>query len=181
MIRLGPIVQTAYLVTDMHEAMSHWSRALDVPLFQYLPEIPCSEVTYRGEPVDFKLCTAIGYSGDLQIELLFMDKENVAQYPEFYRSGENRLHHYQVRAADIDTVLNERNWQHKVLLRAKALGGMEICFVDAGLPDGSLLEIVSAPDTVYASMDRFRALSSTWQDTPRILDRDQLLELLQRK
>jgi hypothetical protein len=178
--RLGPVAQAAYLVTDIHKAMAQWSRTLDVPLFQYLPNIPCADVTYRDEPADFNLSTAIGYSGDLQIELLLMDEATAPHYPEFYRNGANKLHHYQVRAADIDTVLRERNWQDKVLLRGKALAGMEFCFVDAGLPDGSLLEIVSASAATYAFMDKFKQLSNTWQDMPRILDRNQLVQLLQR-
>lgn len=179
--RLGPIVQTAYLVTDMEQAMAQWSQILDVPLFHYLPDVPCTDMSYRGKPVDFKLCTAIGYSGDLQIELLFMDLAMVARFPEFYRSGEDKLHHYQVRAADIDAVVNERAWQDKVLLRGKALAGMEICFVDAGLPDGSLLEIVSAADSMFAFMDGFKILSNNWREPPRIISSDQLMELLRRK
>lgn len=175
--RLGPIVQTAYLVTDMDVAMARWSQLLEVPLFYFLPDVPCTDMTYRGEPVDFTLCTAIGYSGDLQIELLFMDKDKASQFPEFYRSVEGRLHHYQVRIADIDAVLEERKWRDKVLLRAKATG-MEICFVDAGLPDGSLLEIVSAAESTVAFMDAFKRLSKEWKESPRVIDRDQLVELL---
>lgn len=179
--RLGPIVQTAYLVTDMEQAMTQWSQILDVPLFHYLPDVPCTDMSYRGVPVDFKLRTAIGYSGDLQIELLFMDSALVPRFPEFYRSGEDKLHHYQVRAADIDAVLSERAWQDKVLLRGKALAGMEICFVDAGLPDGSLLEIVSAVDSMFAFMDGFKILSKNWKESPRVISSDQLMELLRRK
>jgi hypothetical protein len=179
--RLGPIVQSAYLVTDVQHAMAHWSRVFDVPLFYYLPDVPCAGVTYRGTPVDFNFCTALGYSGELQIELLFMDKRKAPLYQEFYRTGANRLHHYQVRAADIDAVLNQRDWQDKVSLRGSSLAGMEFCFVDAGLPDGSLLEIVSAAEAMYAFMDRFKQLSSTWLDAPRVLDRSQLLALLERQ
>jgi hypothetical protein len=175
--RLGPIVQTAYLVTDMQEAMARWSQVLEVPLFYFLPDVPCIDMTYRGKPVDFKLCTAIGYSGDLQIELLLMDHAMVSWYPEFYRNGDGRLHHYQVRVADIDAVLKERAWQEKVLLRAKATG-MEICFVDADLPDGSLLEIVSAADATVAFMEGFKQLSKEWKDSPRVINRDQLVQLL---
>lgn len=176
--RLGSIVQTAYLVTDVQKAMMRWSQILEVPLFYYLEDVAFVDMTYRGKPVDFKLSTAIGYSGDLQIELLLMDQAMVSQFPEFYRTGEGKLHHYQVQTPDIDAVLNARGWQDKVLLRGKALAGMEICFVDADLPDGSLLEIVSATDATRAFMERFKALSGKWQAQPRILTRDQLVELL---
>jgi hypothetical protein len=160
--------------------MARWSKIMEVPLFHYLSDVPCTDITYRGKPVEFKLCTAIGYSGDLQIELLFMDKAMVTRFPEFYRCGDGRLHHYQVRVANIDAVLKERTWQDKVLLRARA-AGMEVCFVDADLPDGSLLEIVSATEATVAFMESFRQLSKAWKEPPRVINRDQLVELLYRK
>jgi len=175
--RIGPIVQAAYLVSNLAEAIEQWSAALGLPLFYRIDNVPFESMTYRGQAVEFPLSTAIAYSGDLQIELLLRMPEQEAQFPELFRTGEGRLHHYQIRTANIDAMLKEKQWQDKTLLRGKSSAGMEICFVDAGLPDGSFLEIVETSNDVLLFMDKFKALSNTWTEEPQVVSKEQLIKL----
>jgi len=176
--RIGPIVQTAYLVSNLTEAIEKWSAALDIPLFYRIDNVAFDTMTYRGKPVDFPLSTALGYSGDMQIELLLVMPDQAAQYPEFFQSGAEKLHHYQVRTTNIDALLKEKQWQHKATLRGKSPAGMEICFVDAGLPDGTLLEIVEVADQVVTLMNQFKEISNAWTQAPRVLSSEQLAALI---
>jgi len=95
--RIGPIVQAAYLVSNLADAIEQWSAALGLPLFYRIDNVPFESMTYRGQAVQFPLSTAIAYSGDLQIELLLSMPEQEAQFPEFFRTGEGKLHHYQIK------------------------------------------------------------------------------------
>jgi hypothetical protein len=174
----GPIVQVAYLVQDLPAAMKHWQESFGLPLFMHIDQVDCEAVTYQGEPVDFPLSTAIAQSGDLQIELLLMRPEQKARFPSFFRTGENKLHHYQVRTTDLNGVLERNRWHDKTLLRARALAGMEFCFVDAGLPDGSLLEIVEGSPEMLAFLEGFKAVSESWSESPQVLTAEEVAEVM---
>jgi len=176
--RIGPIVQAAYLVSNLGEAIEQWSAALGLSLFYRIDNVAFDSMTYRGQPVEFPLSTAIAYSGELQIELLLRMPEQEARFPGFFRTGEGRLHHYQIRTSSIDAVLKEKHWQDQTLLRGKSAAGMEICFVDAGLPDGSFLELVETSDNVLQFMDKFKTLSQTWTGKQQVVSKEQLIKLI---
>jgi len=178
--RFGPIVQAAYLVSNLADAIEQWSAALGLPLFYRIDNVPFESMTYRGQAVQFPLSTAIAYSGDLQIELLLSMPEQEAQFPEFFRTGEGKLHHYQIRTVNIDELLKQKQWRDRTLLRGKSSAGMEICFVDADLPDGSFLEIVETSADVLLFMDKFKTLSNTWTGEPQVVSREQLISLIYR-
>jgi len=178
--RIGPIVQAAYLVSDLSQSIEQWSAALGLPLFYRIDNVPFDSMTYRGQPIEFPLSTAIAYSGDLQIELLLKLPEQEARFPEFFRTGEEKLHHYQIRTSNIDALLKEKHWQDKTLLRGNSRAGMQICFVDAGLPDGSYIELVETSDDVLMFMDKFKTLSNTWTGEPQVVSKEQLIKLIYR-
>lgn len=171
----GPIVQNAYLVENIEQAAAAWSTQLGVGPFLHLPVVECTDVTWRGEPVEFPLATAVGYSGDLQIELLLMQPEQVRRFPELFRSGAGKLHHYQVRTDDLDGLIAARGLADKVLLKGHAVAGMKFCFVDLGLPDGSLLEITEPTAEMLGFMGAFQQVAARWRGDDVLITAEALM------
>jgi hypothetical protein len=171
----GPIVQNAYLVENIEQAAAAWSRQLGIGPFLHLPVVECSDVSWRGEPVEFPLATAVGYSGNLQIELLLMQPEQMRRFPELFRTGANKLHHYQVRTDDLDELIAARGLTDKVLLKGHAVAGMKFCFVDLDLPDGSLLEITEPTAEMLGFMNAFQQVAAGWPTDDALITAEALM------
>lgn len=71
---LGDIVQIAYLPSDFDAAVKYWTETMGVGPFFVLQNVHLGEMKYLGEPTDAVFSIAIGYWGDIQIELIRAEK-----------------------------------------------------------------------------------------------------------
>jgi len=65
-----PVSHLGYAVTDIEEAVHHWSSTLGAGPFFLVPDIEFDEVIHRGEPAVFAHSAAFGQWGSIAIELM---------------------------------------------------------------------------------------------------------------
>lgn len=98
---LGPIFQLAFVPADFDAAVRHWTETMGVgPFFRYR-HLPVDSGVFRGgEPAPLDISIAIGYWGDMQIELIEPHDDTPSTYRDFIDSGQRGIHHVAIHPAD---------------------------------------------------------------------------------
>ena len=89
----GRWIQTAFITDDMEASMSEFTRTLGAgPWFLRERGVFPNQV-FRGTPSTTALSIALGYAGDMQIELIEPDLSIPSIYTEFLNAGGTGVHH----------------------------------------------------------------------------------------
>jgi hypothetical protein len=115
-LELPPCCQVGFVYPNLEEAI-----ALYEPLFGEFKIVDYGEMegaSFRGKPSPYRLRMGIGYSGDVDLELI----EWVSGEPphkEFVQSGRTGMHHLSFTVPDLDAVVEaaaslgyESIWYH---------------------------------------------------------------------
>jgi hypothetical protein len=98
---LGGVVQTAYVVPDIREAMARWAETLKVgPWFLFERFAPAG-TRYRGEPTEAGVALAMAFAGHMQIELIQPLDDLPTVYTETIAARGHGFHHWGIGAADV--------------------------------------------------------------------------------
>jgi methylmalonyl-CoA/ethylmalonyl-CoA epimerase len=98
---LGTVRQLGYVVKDLRRSVEAWTARLGVGPWTLITNIPL-QCVYRGEPSEPLIDIALGYRGDLQIELIQQKNDAPSPYLPFIVRGEFGLHHTAFISAQID-------------------------------------------------------------------------------
>lgn len=99
----GPVVQVAYLVRDVDEAMAHWTRHAGIGPWTCFRNIHL-DARHEGRPLELRIHEGLAYVGELQIQLVH--SLNAPDVPTPYqadlRRGRYGLHHVAFFSRDVD-------------------------------------------------------------------------------
>jgi hypothetical protein len=102
----GAVRQAGYVVRDIEREMDHWTAVLGVgPLF-YIERLPLQHFTYAGTPSSPHLSVALGYSGEVQVELIQQRNDAPSMWREFLEAGHEGLHHLAFWTTEFDRHLS---------------------------------------------------------------------------
>ena len=88
-----PIVQFAYVVADLDEAMRHWVEVMGAGPFFVMRDFLGNDLTYRGSPSSTRVSYAFGQCGPAQVQLIAQDDPGPSIYRDMYAPGEGGFHH----------------------------------------------------------------------------------------
>jgi hypothetical protein len=103
----GAVRQVGYVVRRIEREMHHWTDALSVGPFFYIERLPLQHFTYAGQPSDPHLSVALGYSGEVQIELIEPRNDAPSMWREFLDAGHQGLHHVAFWSREFDRHLSQ--------------------------------------------------------------------------
>jgi len=96
------IVQFAYIVPDIHQAMESYSSLLQAGPWFHAPNYELSDALYCGTPSTMTMSVAIGFAGHMSIELI----QQTNDAPSVYRDVQQRqgygFHHWGLATLDFD-------------------------------------------------------------------------------
>jgi hypothetical protein len=78
----GPVYQIAYVVENLSEAMDNWLNQTSAGPFFLFEHFEFVEPVYRGVSTVLDISIALGYSGELCIELIEQHDERPSVYQE---------------------------------------------------------------------------------------------------
>src|ERR1700676_3552243 len=98
---LGPIGQIAYVDADMNAAVQFWGATVGAGPF-FLFEHPHMDVArYRGKEVQLDISIALGYWGDMQIEIIQQHNQAPSIYLDPQRTGDKGVNHLCIFVDDL--------------------------------------------------------------------------------
>jgi len=104
--RVGPVWQLGYVPDDFERSLAFWTQVMGAGPFFVRDRIELSGVRFRGAPSDIRFGAALGYWGDVNIELIRQDNDA----PSIYRGWDNAggrdvLHHVCTLVEDLDAAV----------------------------------------------------------------------------
>ncbi|HWA63319.1 MAG TPA: VOC family protein [Caulobacteraceae bacterium] len=140
---LGEVMQLAFVPADFDAALDHWTRVMGAGPFFALDHVQLEAVKYRGAPAQIDFSMALGYWGDIQIELIRQHNDAPSIYKTWRDEGREGLHHVCIL---VDDMAHARSVcaaaGAEVLQEGLVPGGGEVIYADPGGGPGSLVEIL---------------------------------------
>lgn len=171
-----PFRQLGHVVEDLDRAVADWSTHLNVgpwTIFRNVT-IPC---TFRGAASEPMIDIALGYLGEMQIELIQQRNGAPSPYRAFIDQRRFGLHHVGVLAERIDDEV-ERLSGHGLNLACdiRTPGGRYVYFDTPTPGETSYLELIEATAAMQAMFRSGLAATAAWdgRTAPTVIDFAQL-------
>jgi len=160
----GPVMQNAYVVTDLRAALDHWTRVMGVGPFYLFEHIEFEEVWFRGASLeDLRFSVAIGYWGDLQIELIQQHNSVPSIYTEFMAGGRTGLQHLGVVTGSLDRDLARLAPLGVVPVQhGRTSAGLRFAYVSTDFHPGGMIELIEAHAPTLAFFEKMRLEARDW-------------------
>ncbi len=160
--KFGPVMQLAYLPTDFDAAIRHWTETVGAGPFFLLENIALDDMRHLGEPTDAIFTLALGYWGDLQIELIRPENAAPSVYTGPY-GVRDRLHHVCVLVDDIgEARATCEALRAKIVVEARVGEGGGVIYADPGGGPGNLVELLQPAPGTEALFAMMRDAARGW-------------------
>jgi catechol 2,3-dioxygenase-like lactoylglutathione lyase family enzyme len=140
---LGEIMQLAYVPADFEGALKYWTEVVGAGPFFALDHVQLQGVKHYGAPVEIDFSMALGYWGDMQIELIRQHNDAPSIYKSWRDEGREGLHHVCILVDDMGEARAACAAAGAVVAQEGLVsGGGEVIYVDTGGGPGTLVEIL---------------------------------------
>jgi len=159
----GNIIQTAFVVEDIHAAMAQMTAAMGVGPWFLRERGRFAVQTYRGQPSEMELAIAMGYAGDMQYELIQQLDEAPSVYRDVVRARGYGLHHFGVAFTDYARgCAHYRAQGFELVYEAEVANAARVGYFDTGARLPAMIEVIEFLPATQAMFARFRAAATGW-------------------
>jgi len=159
----GGIIQMAYTVPDIGEAIGHWIRDLRIGPWFLLDHFSGEHPVYRGAPSLADVAIAMAFAGHMQIELIQPNDDHPSVYREAIDRKGHGFHHFGRASDDIEADIAEMEARgYALAFRAGVPTGGDIAYMDGGPVQPGFVELISATPTMEQAFTRFWRASLDW-------------------
>lgn len=162
---LGEVMQLAYVPADFDAALRYWTGIMGVGPFFLFDRISLENCRYRGAPSDAVFSIAIGYWGDMQIELIKQHNDSPSIYKQWRDEGHEGLHHSCIVVPDLQKARAVCVQAGATILQEGKVPGVDAIYVDTGGGPGSMLEIIQVSEDARAAFEAMRDAARDWDGT----------------
>jgi len=163
---LGAVFQTALIVPDIDEAITHYVNLLGIGPWTMIRHFPPIRQKYRGGATDLDVSIATAYSGSMMMEIIQQHNDTQSVFTDTIAERGYGLHHYAVTTDKFD----------EDVARYTAMGGApdfeaiaparmdnaRVAYFDTRKELGAMLEVVEINPSVESFFASVRAPSLDW-------------------
>ena len=158
---LGEISQLAYVPTDFDKSVEYWTKTMGVGPFFLFENIALENMRYRGQSTDARFTVAIGYWGDVQIELIRAENDAPAHYNGEY-GIKDRLHHVLLLTDDFSAAEQAFEDIGAETIVSGVFGGSRVAYVDPGDGPGGIVEVLETNDDIKGLFAMMKDAAKNW-------------------
>lgn len=169
---LGPIMQLSYCPADYEAALAYWVSLGAGPFFEN-HHVQLDDVRYKGEPSDVDFSMALGYLGDIQIELIQQHNAAPSMYTDWLAEGHEGVQHMCVLVDDVAEARRRVLAQGGTVLQEGTLpgGAGGVIYVDTGGGPGTVMEYLELPEAGKQGFAMMREAHRTWDGSEPVRGR----------
>ncbi len=160
---LGEIMQLAFVPADFDAALKFWIEVMGAGPFFAIDDVRLADCKYRGAPSDVHFSMALGYWGDMQIELIRQHNDAPSIYKAWRDAGHEGLQHVCIL---VDDMAHARAVcaaaGAAVAQEGQVAGGGEVIYVDTGGGPGTLVEILKPGPATRGLFAMMREAARGW-------------------
>ena len=165
------VVQVAYHVADLDQAIARWHAATGVGPFFLRRRIPLADVHYRGTPTSLEIGAAMVQSGDIQIELIQQICDSPSTFREMFDRSQEGLHHVAVAPRERTAMIaHYAQFDCPVVTSFETVAGGGADYVDTRPLFGHMLEIYRVSDRIIALYDRVAEAAAAWDGRELVIE-----------
>ena len=159
----GKLIQTAYVVHDIEAALRHWTENMGIGPWFYRELVPIEMFTYRGEPSDLKMSIALGYSGDMQYELIQQRNDAPSVYKAFMETVGVGQQHLGFLVDDLDASIERgRDLGYQMEQEGFITNSGGFAYMSKGELPGTMVEFLPMPEVRRKSWATIQGWSVDW-------------------
>jgi len=158
----GGIIQTAFVVADIDDAVAWWTSDLRAGPFFLLPDWSGGNPVHRGAPSTAVVRIAMGFAGHMQIELIQALDDAPSVYKELLDRSGPGLHHFGVASADLDGDIARMESDGYALAFRAGVGSGEVAYMDGGPSQPAMIELIEASPGMDANFTAMWEESVGW-------------------
>ena len=160
------IVQTAYVVKDIREAIDHWVKELHVGPWFLIEHFKGLDAKYRGKPSEADAALAMSFAGHMNIELIQQYDDAPSVYRETIDKRGYGFHHWGVASSDVDADIRRYEAMGmEVAFRAGVPTGGDVAYMDTHGAMPGFLELIATNPAMDRAFSRFYGAALSWDGT----------------
>ena len=163
----GPVIQQAYVVPDIEEAVEHWVARGIGPF--YMEQHVQNTGLHDGEEVFIDMSAAFAFSGDQQIEVIQVFNDTPSVYRKFIEANpEGGLHHLAVWVDSIPDKMRElKEAGHDYRIRLDY--GQMHAYIDSVDYPGVMIQLMERHPLMIELWDFVRKGADSWDGVTKPL------------
>jgi hypothetical protein len=172
------IVQLCWVVPNLDTAARHWASTTGAGPFFVFDDAPFENGKYRGAPgalAPFR--AAIGYLGDLQIELVEPKDSSPGLWTDVVPTGRAGLHHLAVLCRDFEAERRAAIAGGAQILFEGVMKGAPTCYLDTLSTLGFLIQLTCPNPAAEAIFELLQASSLQWDGSKPIRSATDCLQM----
>ncbi len=158
----GPVLQLAWVVRDLDEAMRRWIEQQGAGPFYVMRHCPVTNVRYRGAPGTVDMDVAIAQSGGVQVELIQQHDDRPSCYRDMYRQGQEGFHHICYLVDDLPAALAHFGRLGQSPAIEGDFGNVKFAYVDTRPGIGCMTELVGRHPDIEAFFAMIAEAARGW-------------------
>ena len=163
------VMQMAYVVKDIHQAIDEWIKCLKVGPWFLLEHFSGENPIYRGQPSKADVAIAMAFAGHMNIELIRPNDDHPSVYKELIDARGYGFHHWGLASADVDTdVKRYQAMGMEVAFRAGVPTGGDVAYLDSHGSLPGFVEFIQVNPLMEQVFTGFYRASLSWDGTDAI-------------
>ena len=161
---LGPVSQLAFVPPDFDAALQFWTQVMGAGPFFLLEHIKADETKYLGQITSVDFSAAVGYWGNMMIELIQQHDDTPSIYSAWTEQGLDGLHHVLIAVDDMQDALKVCEQSGATVLQEALFrgGSAQVVYVDTHGGPGTMVELWKGDDAGRAFFARVRDAARNW-------------------
>lgn len=160
------IIQIAYVVDDLNEAMARWQTNNLAGPFFVIEDVQFVDPMHRGEPVELDVDIAMSSSGGMNIELIKQHCDTPSIYKELRDRSGGGFHHWGVSSTDIDgDVADHQAKGHELAFHAGLQAGGSFAYMDTVEALGGFVELIEGGEGLRNMFAMIESAAADWDGT----------------
>jgi hypothetical protein len=157
------IIQMAYVVQDIRQAMDHWISKLKVGPWFLLDHFSGEDPLYRGKPSRADVALAMSFAGHMNIELIQPNNDAPSVYREGIEKHGYGFHHWGVATWNFDEdVERYRAAGHELAFLARVPSGGRVAYMDTTALLPGFVEFIELGGAFEPVFSKFYRASIGW-------------------
>jgi hypothetical protein len=161
--QFGPLIQNGYVVRNLERAVHHWATVVGVGPFFVLEHVAYGDVFFRGKPAKVDMSVAVGYWGDMQVELIVQHNDAPSIYSEFAVLAGEGLQHIGVMTDSVPEHLQRLHAQGIDPIQwGETANGIRFAYISTDAHLGGMIELIERGPVIEGFFRMARAAAENW-------------------
>jgi hypothetical protein len=157
------VIQMAYVVEDIHQAMDAWVKKLNVGPWFLLDSFTGVDPQYRGKPSEAAVSLAMSFAGHMMVELIQEKGKAPSVYREVIEKRGYGFHHWGVATKDFDAgVAQYEGSGYDLAFLARVPTGGRVAYMDTTRDLPGMVELIELGASFDEVFSRFYRNTIGW-------------------